>query len=75
MLSEYANQFEYGESESPNGKVITLFHRLGPKGSVFYSNYVRAIFEAIGYSPRISTSEHSISIEILPKKDSSTTSF
>ncbi len=34
MLSEFANLFEYSLASSPSGKVVTLFHRYGPKGSL-----------------------------------------
>jgi hypothetical protein len=69
-LSEYANLFEFGLVEQPGGKqIITLLHGLGPKGSIFFSNYVKALFDSINYEPKISSSAHSVVIEIVPEKD------
>ena len=70
MLSEFANLFEYSLSSSPSGKVVTLYHRFGPKGSLFYTNYVKTLFEQIDYSPKIKSTSDSIDFEIPPKKDS-----
>jgi len=67
-ISEYANLFEYGEVDYGGEKIITLLHRLGPKGSLFISNYAAALFEQIGLFPKISTSDHSVTIEILPER-------
>jgi len=68
MLSEYANFFEYSERESPNGRVITLYHKMGPKGSLFDLNYVKTLLEYVGYSPTITMGEHSVDFEILSNK-------
>lgn len=68
-LSEYANQFEYGEVESEGRRIVTLLHRLGPKGSIFFSNYAKALFSDLGLSPKISSTDHSVVIEIIPQKD------
>ena len=68
-LSEYANLFEYGEVNSGGKRIITLLHRLGPKGSVFFSNYVKALFEQLELFPKISTSDHSVTIEIVPERE------
>jgi hypothetical protein len=68
MVSEYSGLYEYSQTKSPNGMVITIIHGLGRKGSVLYSAFAKAIFEAIGYSPKIRTHEHSIDFEILPNK-------
>ncbi len=63
-LSEYAGLFEYGETDSEGNKVITLLHRLGPKGSIFFANYAKALFGGIGFSPKITSTEHSVVIEV-----------
>ena len=67
-LSEFANLFEYSLSDSVDGKIITIFHRFGQKGSIFFAKYITTIFEQIDYSPRIKTGEHSVEFEILPRK-------
>jgi hypothetical protein len=71
MLSEFAGLFEFGEVDNDGKREITLLHRLGSKGSIFFANYMKSLFEGIGYSPSITSSQHSVLIEILPKKDSS----
>jgi len=68
MLSEYANQYEFGQIENAGKQVVTLLHGLGPKGSIFFTNYVKALFESIDYAPKISSSAHSVVIEITPEK-------
>ncbi len=73
MLSEYAGQFEFGEADADGKRIITLLHRLGPLGSVFYVNYMRALFEGVGLSPKISSSEHSVTIEVLPQREQTAT--
>ncbi len=66
MMSHYANLFEYNEVESPNGqsKIITLMHHLGNNGSLFLSQYAKAIFAEAKFDPKVSSSEHSIIIEV-----------
>jgi hypothetical protein len=66
MMSQYANLFEYNEVVSSDGrsKIITLMHNLGRNGSQFLINYVEAIFKAISLEPKISSSEHSVIIEL-----------
>jgi hypothetical protein len=68
-VSEHANTFEYGEVNSGGKTIITLLHRLGPKGSLFFSNYSKALFEQLGLFPKISTSNHSVTIELVPERD------
>ena len=66
MISEFANQFEFDKVESNGKTVVTLLHRLGRKGSIFYENYMKSLFESIGYSPKIHATEHSVIIEVAP---------
>lgn len=68
MLSEFANLFEFGEVEHRDKHIITLLHGLGPKGSVFFLNYVKALFGSIEYDPKFSSSAHSVVIELSPEK-------
>ena len=49
MLAQFANLFECTISESPEGKVITLFHRFGTKGSLFLAKFVGVLLEQMGY--------------------------
>ena len=69
ILSEYANLFELGRIEQGGKTIITLLHRLGPKGSKFFENYVKSLFESIKYVPKIYSTQHSVVIEISPQRD------
>jgi hypothetical protein len=69
MLSEFAHLFEFGQVEQGGKQNITLLHSLGPKGSIFFENYVKALFDSIQLSPKISSSAHSVFIEVLPGKN------
>ena len=69
LLSDFANLFEYSITNTPSGKVINLFHRFGPKGSLLYSSYIKALFEEIDYAPKIRTGDHSVDFKIISRKD------
>ncbi len=66
MMSDYAKLYEYSEVTSPDGgsKILTLMHDLGQNGSPFLIHYVKAIFLDIDLEPRISSSEHSVIVEV-----------
>jgi hypothetical protein len=68
MLSEYAKLFEFGQVEQGGKLMVTLLHGLGLKGSIFFTSYVKALFNSIDYSLKISTSAHSVVLEISPEK-------
>jgi N-glycosylase/DNA lyase len=72
MLSEFANQFEFGRVEQGDKTVITLLHRLGPKGSIFFEDYVQSLFRATNYVPKIHSTDHSVVIEVSPIKEQNT---
>lgn len=74
MLSEFANQYELGQVEQRGKLIVTLLHGLGPKGSIFFSSYVKALFNSIDYAPKISTSAHSVVVEIITE-NSQTSSY
>jgi hypothetical protein len=69
MLSEFANQFELGRIEQGGKTIVTLLHRLGPKGSIFFENYMKALFGQANYIPKITSTQHSVVIEISPQQD------
>ena len=73
LMSEYAGQYEFGEADTDGKRIITLIHRLGPNGSVFYANYMRALFEGVGLSPKISSTEHSVTIEVVTQREQAAT--
>lgn len=51
-------------NSAARSKIITLMNSLGENGSLFSTNYVRAIFEGVGVEPKISSSEHSVIVEV-----------
>ena len=69
MLAQYGNLFEYSLSDSPDGKVITLFHRFGPKGSLFLEKYIGVLLEQMGYTSKTETSPHSVDFVVQKRKD------
>jgi len=69
MLAQFGNLFECSFSDSPEGKVITLFHRFGLKGSLFLAKYVEVLLEQMGYATKIETSAHSVDFVVQKKKD------
>ena len=71
MLSEFANLFEFSRVEQGGKTIITLIHRLGPKGSIFFENYMKNLFQSAKYSPKISTTDHSVIIEVSPQREKS----
>ncbi len=75
MLSEFGNQFEFGQVEQGGKQILTLLHNLGPKGSIFFLNYAKALFQSIDYIPKISYSDHSVVFEVTPEKGKEISSF
>jgi len=69
MLAQFANLFECTITESPEGKVITLFHRFGTKGSLFLAKFVGTLLEQMGYASKIETSAHSVGFIVQKRKD------
>ena len=64
-LSEYAQWFEYNEVNSPEGMhVITLTHDLGVKFSTFMVAYAKELFGQIAMTPKLSSTEDSITISV-----------
>ena len=70
-LFEYAIpiEFEYNETQSPNGRIITIFHRFGKQGSIYMESFLKTLFERVGYSPKIRTTEHSVEFEIVSGRE------
>jgi len=64
-LSEFANLFECSISHSLKGQVVTLTHQFGPRGSMFFANYVKTLFELVGIKPELMISPHSVDFEII----------
>ena len=62
--SMYGGFAEYNEVETQGKMTITLMHELGRKGSLFISNTVESLFRMINIHPKMSSSEHTVIIEI-----------
>jgi hypothetical protein len=63
-LANYANLFEYSEALHNSMKTIALIHEFGPKGSLFLTHYVKAIFESVAIRVGLSASENAVIIEL-----------
>jgi len=60
----YGGYAEYSELENQGKLVITIMHSLGRKGSIYLSGIFESMFANIDRHPKISSSEHSVLIEI-----------
>jgi hypothetical protein len=60
----YGGYAQYSEVQSQGKSVITLMHDLGRKGSVFLSNILESIFGMTNIHYKMSSSEHSVIVEI-----------
>lgn len=62
-LADHGHWFQYNEVRSPEGKpVVTLTHDLGTKFSVFMVSYARELFAQIAVTPKLSSTEDSVTI-------------
>lgn len=59
-LSAYANLFEYYEKNENERWTITLMHELGPKWSMFLTNYIGEAFTAAGVQAKTRTSDRAV---------------
>ena len=60
----YGGFAKYTGIESQGKTVITLMHDLGRKGSVFISSVLESVFGMVNIHYKLSTSEHSVIVEI-----------
>ncbi len=63
-LSEYSGMCENNMVVASGRTTITLMHRFGPKGSLFFKGYTEALFKSVNLRPTIVLAEHSITIEL-----------
>jgi len=59
-LSAYANLFEYYEKNENERWTVTLMHELGPKWSIFLSQYIGEAFASAGIQPKVKTSDRAV---------------
>ena len=62
--STYGGYAEYNEVEREGRTIVTLIHDLGRKGSLYISEVVGSTFRTINIHPKVTTSDHSVVIEI-----------
>jgi len=62
-MSDHAKLFEYSEVVREGRISVTLSHNFGGKGSLFLQHYVRAMFAAMGKSPRFLPDENAVVFE------------
>jgi len=60
----YGGYAEYSEVENQGKLVVTLMHNMGRKASIYFGSLLESIFANIDRHPKISSSEHSVLIEI-----------
>ena len=62
LISDYGKIYSYNESEANGNRTITLIHKWGRKGSLYFVQYAMSIFEMIDVQPKITTTENSVTI-------------
>jgi hypothetical protein len=62
MISDYAKIYAYSESEADGRRTLTIIHKWGGKGSIYYANYFTSVFEMINIDPLIATTENSVTV-------------
>lgn len=62
MISEYSNLYSYKEVEANGKTTLTLHHRYGRNGSLYFSQYLISIFGMINVRPKVTTTEQSVTI-------------
>ena len=60
LVSEYSNIYTFKEAEMHGRRSITLYHRFGRKGSVYFGEYLDALFEMLEMRPKFTTTENSV---------------
>ena len=67
-MSGYAGLFVFNFVDRPGSRTLTLIHSLGPKGSVFLSEYAKAALEKAGTKTRVSFGDDSVTLNLLERK-------
>jgi hypothetical protein len=63
-MGAYANLFDYSEVTHDGNNSVTLAHDLGPKGSMFLTHYVEALFKAMNKELKIHQLPEAITFEV-----------
>jgi hypothetical protein len=56
-ISEYSKFFTYSESERGGRRVVTLIHSFGHKGSIYFAEFLKSLFEMIELKPKITSTD------------------
>jgi hypothetical protein len=67
VVSNYSGIFNFKESEANGKKILTLYHRFGRKGSLYFGEYLAALFELIDMQPTFTTTDNSITATLQSK--------
>lgn len=62
MMGEYSGAFTFKEVHRPGRTTVTLFHKWGRKGSIYWGHYLLACFELVHLHPKLTTTEHSVTV-------------
>jgi hypothetical protein len=60
LVSNYSEIFTFKESEVSGKKILTIYHRFGNKGSLYFGEYLLSLFELIDMQPRLTFTDNSI---------------
>lgn len=63
-VGEYSKFYAYSESDKGGRKVFTLIHSFGPKGSIYFTEYVKTLFKMIELNPKITSTEKAVNASL-----------
>lgn len=63
-MGEYGKIFRYSETFHRGRRTITLIHKWGKKGSLYYTGVMTSVLRTTGLTSKIQTTENSVSIVI-----------
>ncbi|MDA4135404.1 MAG: hypothetical protein OK449_00215 [Thaumarchaeota archaeon] len=64
LMGAHANLFDFSEVTHAGKTSVTLTHDLGPKGSIFLTHYVEAIFSSLDKNPKVRQLSDAITFEV-----------
>lgn len=69
LEAQYASLFEFNMVGNEREMVVTLVHAWGRKGSLFFSEATKSLFEELGYKVKVKLEDSSFTLE-MSKRDS-----
>lgn len=61
ITSDYSKVFTFRETEMEGKRIVTLQHRFGRKGSLYFGEFLLGSFALIDMQPRLTTTENAVS--------------